>query len=42
MLRMRSEIGEPRTELVVPQTYRPGYESDVDFGEFYALIAGKR
>jgi transposase len=29
-----------RTEVAVPQTHRPGAEAEVDFGEFYATVAG--
>ena len=37
--RRRIELGLDRTEVMVPQTHRPGAEAEVDFGEFYATIA---
>ncbi len=37
--RVRAEIGEPRSEAMVPQVHEPGREAEVDFGEFYAVIA---
>ena len=38
--RRRVELGLDRTEVMVPQTHLPGAEAEVDFGEFYATIAG--
>jgi transposase len=38
--RRRVELGLDRTEVMVPQTHDPGAEAEVDFGEFYATIAG--
>jgi transposase len=38
--RRRVELGLDRTEVMVPQTHPPGAEAEVDFGEFYATIAG--
>jgi transposase len=37
---LRAEIG-PRQEVNVPQTHPAGEEAEVDFGEFYAVIAGQ-
>jgi transcriptional regulator with XRE-family HTH domain len=37
--RIRAETGVPR-EVPVPQTHPAGREAEVDFGEFYAVIAG--
>jgi transposase len=34
------ELGLDRVEVAVPQTHPPGAEAEVDFGEFYATIAG--
>ena len=39
--RRRVELGLDRMEVMVPQTHPPGAEAEVDFGEFYATIAGK-
>lgn len=36
----RREHGKTGVEVVVPQTHEPGAEAEVDFGEFYAVIAG--
>ncbi|MEB3065752.1 IS21 family transposase [[Mycobacterium] zoologicum] len=36
----RSELDLDRVEVMVPQTHTPGAEAEVDFGEFYATIAG--
>jgi transposase len=36
----RRERGRTGVEVVVPQTHEPGEEAEVDFGEFYAVIAG--
>jgi transposase len=38
--RRRTELGLDRVEVVVPQAHLPGAEAEVDFGEFYASIAG--
>ena len=38
--RRRVELGLDRVEVTVPQTHPPGAEAEVDFGEFYATIAG--
>lgn len=38
--RRRLELGLDRVEVAVPQTHEPGAEAEVDFGEFYARIAG--
>jgi transposase len=38
--RRRRELGLDRAEVSVPQTHAPGAEAEVDFGEFYATIAG--
>jgi len=38
--RIRAEIGEPHREAMVPQVHQPGHEAEVDFGEFWAVIAG--
>ena len=38
--RIRADIGEPKGEAMVPQLHEPGREAEVDFGEFYAVIAG--
>jgi transposase len=34
------ELGLNRVEVAVPQTHLPGAEAEVDFGEFYATVAG--
>jgi transposase len=36
----RVELGLDRVQVAVPQTHPPGAEAEVDFGEFYATIAG--
>ena len=36
---IRAEIGSGR-EVIVPQTHQAGQEAEVDFWEFYAVIAG--
>lgn len=36
----RSELGLPKNEVSVPQTHEAGAEAEVDFGEFFATIAG--
>lgn len=36
----RIKLGLDRVEVMVPQTHPPGAEAEVDFGEFYATIAG--
>lgn len=38
--RIRTEIGQPGTVATVPQVHEPGHEGEVDFGEFFAVIAG--
>ena len=38
--RRRIELGADRAEVAVPQTHLPGAEAEVDFGEFFATIAG--
>jgi transposase len=38
--RRRTELGLDRIEVTVPQAHPPGAEAEVDFGEFYAAIAG--
>jgi transposase len=38
--RIRAELGVPEREAMVPQLHEPGREAEVDFGEFYAVIAG--
>jgi len=38
--RRRVELGLDRVEVAVPQTHPPGAEAEVDFGEFYATVAG--
>lgn len=39
--RRRLELGLDHREVAVPQTHLPGAEAEVDFGEFYATIAGE-
>lgn len=34
------ELGLDKVSVTVPQTHAPGAEAEVDFGEFYASIAG--
>ncbi|MGH8878438.1 MAG: IS21 family transposase [Stackebrandtia sp.] len=36
----RVELGLDRVQVAVPQTHPPAAEAEVDFGEFYAHIAG--
>src|SRR5665648_234507 len=38
--RRRTELGLVTVEVAVPQTHLPGAEGEVDFGEFWAVIAG--
>jgi transposase len=38
--RRRVELGLDHVQVAVPQTHPPGAEAEVDFGEFYATIAG--
>ena len=38
--RIRAEIDQPATVATVPQVHEPGREGEVDFGEFFAVIAG--
>ena len=38
--RRRIELGLLRSEVSIPQTHEAGAEAEVDFGEFYATIAG--
>ena len=38
--RRKVALGLDRVEVGVPQTHPPGAEAEVDFGEFYATIAG--
>jgi transposase len=38
--RRRVELGLVQREVAIPQTHLPGAEGEVDFGEFYATIAG--
>lgn len=38
--RRRVELGLDNVEVAVPQTHPPGAEAEVDFGEFYATVAG--
>ena len=38
--RRKVELGLVRMEVSVPQTHPPGEHAEVDFGEFYAVIAG--
>ena len=38
--RRREELGQTKVEVAIPQTHAPGAEAEVDFGEFYAEIAG--
>ncbi|KAB7740030.1 IS21 family transposase [Nostocoides sp. F2B08] len=39
--RLKREVGLSRVEAMVPQTHPPGAEAEVDFGEFYAVLAGE-
>ncbi|MDQ2846108.1 MAG: IS21 family transposase [Actinomycetota bacterium] len=38
--RRRVELGLVHREVSIPQTHLPGAEGEVDFGEFYAAVAG--
>jgi len=38
--RRRVELGLDRVEVMVPQAHAPGSEAEVDFGEFWASVAG--
>jgi transposase len=38
--RRRVELGLDRVQVAVPQMHPPGAEAEVDFGEFYAILAG--
>ena len=38
--RRRVELGLDHVQVAVPQTHPPGAEAEVDFGEFYATVAG--
>lgn len=38
--RRKVELGLARVEVSVPQAHEPGAEAEVDFGEFYATVAG--
>ncbi|MDP9325009.1 MAG: IS21 family transposase [Candidatus Dormibacteraeota bacterium] len=38
--RRKAELGLDRIEVMVPQSHGPGAEAEVDFGEFYATVAG--
>jgi transposase len=38
--RRKIELGLDQHEVAVPQTHPPGAEAEVDFGEFYATVAG--
>lgn len=38
--RRKVELGLDRVEVAVPQAHQPGAEAEVDFGEFYATVAG--
>jgi hypothetical protein len=38
--RRRAELGLDNTEVMVPQSHEPGAETEVDVGEFHAVIAG--
>ncbi|WP_162150230.1 IS21 family transposase, partial [Arthrobacter sp. H14] len=40
--RVRRELSRATTKVAVPQTHGPGREAEVDFGEFWAVIAGIR
>ena len=39
--RRRVELGLVKVEVCLPQSHEPGAEAEVDFGEFYATIAGR-
>jgi transposase len=38
--RRRAELGLDKVQVTVPQSHEPGAEAEVDFGEFYAQVAG--
>jgi transposase len=38
--RRRVELGLDKVQVTVPQAHEPGAEAEVDFGEFYAHVAG--
>ncbi len=38
--RRRVELGLVHREVAIPQTHLAGAEGEVDFGEFYATVAG--
>ena len=38
--RRRLELGLVHVDVAIPQTHLPGAEAEVDFGEFWAVIAG--
>jgi hypothetical protein len=38
--RRKIALGLDQREVAVPQTHPPGAEAEVDFGEFYATVAG--
>ena len=38
--RRRLELGLVSVDVAIPQTHLPGAEAEVDFGEFWAVIAG--
>jgi len=40
--RRRVELGVVDVEVCIPQTHPPGAEAEVDFGEFYCLVAGQQ
>lgn len=40
--RRRVELDMVKLEACIPQTHEPGAEAEVDFGEFYATIAGRQ
>lgn len=37
---LREELAVPAGEAMVPQVHEPGREAEVDFGEFWVLLAG--
>src|SRR5664280_2948476 len=39
--RRRVELDLVKVEVFIPQSHEPGAEAEVDFGEFYATIAGQ-
>jgi transposase len=40
--RRRVELDLVKVEVFIPQSHEPGAEAEVDFGEFYATIAGQQ